>query len=329
MHAIAHSIHHLDKVLAQLWVVVVYIAAVEVAHVLAVLILKGCGLFLEPRLKLAARVVGKCAVLVNAHNTMQDSFHGLEFKYGIGKWRKGRCHGAHKVSIGEHHVAHAGLVSAVLDACGLDDVANVHIVGARHFAALTVEAAPAFNPYKTIQAEAKFGDSGVEVITEASGAKVVSSIDKGDYFFVKDVNFSEGLSKIAFSAKAEGPAVIEVRKGGADGEVLGNIRLSNTNGEYKDFSAAMKNVEGKDTIAFVGAGGSVSIDYWSAVAAQTTEPQPEESQPEEPQPETPENPTTTLNPYTTSTSIYMSTPSPRLSTRVLITLCIAGVLFER
>ena len=44
--------------------------------------------------------------------------------------------------------------------------------------ALTVEAAPAFNPYKTIQAEAKFGDSGVEVTTEASGAKVVSSIDK-------------------------------------------------------------------------------------------------------------------------------------------------------
>ena len=170
--------------------------------------------------------------------------------------------------------------------------------------ALTVEAAPAFNPYKTIQAEAKFGDSGVEVITEASGAKVVSSIDKGDYFFVKDVNFSEGLSKIAISAKAEGPAVIEVRKGGADGEVLGNIKLSNTNGEYKDFSAAMKNVEGKDTIAFVGAGGSVSIDYWSAVAAQTTEPQPEEPQPENPQPEnpqpeTPENPTTTLNPYDT------------------------------
>lgn len=168
--------------------------------------------------------------------------------------------------------------------------------------ALTVEAAPAFNPYKTIQAEAKFGDSGVEVTTEASGAKVVSSIDKGDYFFVKDVNFSEGLSKIAISAKAEGPAVIEVRKGGADGEVLGNIKLSNTNGEYKDFSAAMKNVEGKDTIAFVGAGGSVSIDYWSAVAAQTTEPQPEEPQPENPQPEnpeTPENSTVTVNPYDT------------------------------
>ena len=171
--------------------------------------------------------------------------------------------------------------------------------------ALTVEAAPAFNPYKAIQAEAKFGDSGVEVTTEASGAKVVSSIDKGDYFFVKDVNFSEGLSKIAISAKAEGPAVIEVRKGGVDGEVLGNIKLSNTKGEYKDFSAAMKNVEGKDTIAFVGAGGSVSIDYWSAVAAQTTEPQPEDPQPENPQPEnpetpeTPENSTVTVNPYDT------------------------------
>ncbi|MBP5325673.1 MAG: carbohydrate-binding protein [Pseudobutyrivibrio sp.] len=172
--------------------------------------------------------------------------------------------------------------------------------------ALTVNAAPSFNPYKTIQAEAKFGDSGVEITTEESGAKVVSSIDKGDYFFVKDVNFSEGLSKITISAKTAGPAVIEVRKGGADGDVLGNIKLSSTNGEYKDFSASMKNVEGKDTIAFVGAAGTVSIDYWTAEAAQATETQPENPQPENPQPENPqpenpqpEQPTTSVDAYST------------------------------
>ena len=165
--------------------------------------------------------------------------------------------------------------------------------------ALTVNAAPSFNPYKTIQAEAKFGESGVEVTTEASGAKVVSSIDKGDYFYVKDVNFSEGLSKITISAKTDGPAVIEVRKGGAEGEVLGNIKLSNTNGEYKDFSASMKNVEGKDTIAFVGAAGTASIDYWTAEAGVVIEPCPGDVDPEEPQPENPqpENPTVTVNPY--------------------------------
>lgn len=175
--------------------------------------------------------------------------------------------------------------------------------------AMTAYAAPSFNPYKTVQAEAKFGDSGVEITTEESGAKVVSSIDKGDYFFVKDVNFSEGLSKITISAKTAGPAVIEVRKGGADGDVLGNIKLSSTNGEYKDFSASMKNVEGKDTIAFVGAAGTVSIDYWTAEAAEASEPQPENPQPENPEPENPqpenpqpenpqpENPTVTVNPY--------------------------------
>ncbi|MBR5648673.1 carbohydrate-binding protein, partial [Pseudobutyrivibrio sp.] len=165
--------------------------------------------------------------------------------------------------------------------------------------AMTAYAAPSFNPYKTVQAEAKFGDSGIEITTEESGATVVSSIDKGDYFFVKDVNFAQGLSKITISAKTAGPAVIEVRKGGADGEVLGNIKLTDTNGEYKDFSAAMKNVEGKDTITFVGAAGTVSIDYWTAEAAQTTEPQPENPQPENPEPENPqpENPTVTVNPY--------------------------------
>ena len=94
--------------------------------------------------------------------------------------------------------------------------------------AMTAEAAPAFNPYNTVQAEAKFGGEGIEVTTEESGATVVSSIDEGDYFYVKDINFSNGLSKITISAKTDSFAVIDVRKGGVDGESLGNIKLLTT-----------------------------------------------------------------------------------------------------
>ena len=54
MHTIAHSIHHLNEIFAQLWIVIVNVAAMEVAHVLAILALLGRSFLLEPRLKLAA-----------------------------------------------------------------------------------------------------------------------------------------------------------------------------------------------------------------------------------------------------------------------------------
>ena len=79
-----------------------------------------------------------------------------------------------------------------------------------------VNAAPALNPYNGVEAEVNFGQSGTKVVTDGD-VKAVSSIDSGDYFIVKDVNFSKGVSKFKVNAKADSASLIEIRDGGADG----------------------------------------------------------------------------------------------------------------
>ena len=138
--------------------------------------------------------------------------------------------------------------------------------------AYTAYAAPHIHPYTGVEAETNFGSEGVEVVTEADGRKVVSSIEKGDYFTVKTCDFSSGLATITITAKTDGMGVIDVKKGDANGESLGNIKLKNTNGEYQTFTATLKNLEGSnETRTFVGAVGNVSIDSWSATPLTQTE----------------------------------------------------------
>ena len=130
-----------------------------------------------------------------------------------------------------------------------------------------VNAAPALNPYNGVEAEVNFGQSGTKVVSDGD-VKAVSSIDSGDYFIVKDVNFSKGVSKFKVNAKADSASLIEIRDGGADGDVIANIKIGATKGEYKEFviDSSVK-IDGKKTIAFVGKMGSVAIDKWSAVEA--------------------------------------------------------------
>ncbi len=138
---------------------------------------------------------------------------------------------------------------------------------------MTANAAPHVDPYGTVQAELNFGQSGVDITNDA-GVRVASGIDKGDYWIVKDVEFSNGLKSMTIVAKADAPAVLEVRMDDASGEVLGNFKLVNTNGQYKTFTAKMKSVTDKHVIAFVGAYGTLSVDSWTAVGGEsgTTEP---------------------------------------------------------
>lgn len=163
---------------------------------------------------------------------------------------------------------------------------------------VTSFAAPKIDPYNTVQAELMFESSGVEKEKGTPGQVYVKGIDKGDYFKVSDVYFDKGVGAITVQVKADGPSVLEVRKGSADGEKLANVMVSNTAGEFKAFTATMTGVdEGLNTLYFVGAMGSVDFDYWSCtqkkemppVPVVDPEPEPEpEPQPEpepEPQPE--------------------------------------------
>ncbi|SHI69730.1 Cornifin (SPRR) family protein [Butyrivibrio fibrisolvens DSM 3071] len=164
--------------------------------------------------------------------------------------------------------------------------------------AYTANAAPHIHPYNGVEAETNFGSSGVEVITEADGRKVVSSIEKDDYFTVKTCDFSSGLASITITAKCDGMGVIDVRKGDSTGESLGNIKLKNTNGEYQTFTATLKDLVGdNETITFVGAVGNVSIDNWIATPSITDPGQPDQPDPGQPDPGQPDQPTTPVDIY--------------------------------
>ncbi len=152
-------------------------------------------------------------------------------------------------------------------------------------------AAPAVNPYGVVQSELNFGTSGVEVVSEGD-VTYIAGLEAGDYVKVKDINFSKGLSAIAVNARSGAVGLVEVYLDAVDGEKIGSVKVSNTEGAFKLSTGNMANVEGKHDVFFVGKIGNVDLDYWLGKPASTVDPEPEPEPQPEPQPET-------INPYAT------------------------------
>ena len=76
---------------------------------------------------------------------------------------------------------------------------------------LTVAAAPSINPYGTVEAELDFERNIKDVFTDEDAGATVVSLGSGNYFTVKSVNFSQGVSKIGITAKADS-AFIKMEK---------------------------------------------------------------------------------------------------------------------
>ncbi|MCR4996668.1 MAG: carbohydrate-binding protein, partial [Butyrivibrio sp.] len=156
---------------------------------------------------------------------------------------------------------------------------------------LTVNAAPSINPYDTVQAEIEFERNVKEVFTDEDAGATVVSLGSGNYFIVKSVNFSQGVSKIVIKAKADSAGLIVIHKDGEKGDVVGSIKLSGTDGEYREFSTSVKDLDGADTIAFVQTMGTSLVDSWTAEPGETPDEPEIPDQPENPdQPEIPDQP---------------------------------------
>ena len=119
------------------------------------------------------------------------------------------------------------------------------------------------NPYTRVEAETIFTQAGITVTGYGNGAGYVTNIHNGDFTKVKGVNFNNGLKTITAGVRSKGNGSIEVRDGNPSGTLLGTINISNTNGEWKDFSASMKYVSGVKNICFVFR-GSFEFDCWRA-----------------------------------------------------------------
>ena len=93
-----------------------------------------------PLLESLERIGRERAVPVYAHHAME---HRLDRSQPQGEVRERRevvRQRAHKVGVGQHAVAKTRRMGAVSDAGSLDDVAHLHVMRARHFATLAVEA---------------------------------------------------------------------------------------------------------------------------------------------------------------------------------------------
>ena len=138
MNAIAHGIHQLDQILTQLREVVVYITAVEIAHVMGIGVLLLGGMALEPGRELLAAVGGEGAVFIDSHH---HQLSGFQTQCGIGNGSHQIGHGAQQIGVGQHRVAQAGVMTlGSAHACLLDDVGDVYAAGASHLTTLAVQA---------------------------------------------------------------------------------------------------------------------------------------------------------------------------------------------
>ncbi len=135
------------------------------------------------------------------------------------------------------------------------------------------------DPYQTVQAETMFTQAGIGVYGYGDGRAIVTDIQNGDYTKVKGVNFSKGLKTITASVNSKSSGTIEVRDGYPSGVLLGSISVSNTNGQFKEFTGNMNSVSGVKNICFVFK-GSFDFDQWTAnknEATEQEEPQPTET----------------------------------------------------
>ena len=169
--------------------------------------------------------------------------------------------------------------------CGL--LTATAILSASSVSAL---AAPKVEPWKTVQAEMTFGNSGVTDVTEGD-VRYLAGFEAGDYTRVKDVDFGDGYAVLLAKLRASSASLMEVRLDAVDGEKIGSFKVNNTNGSFKEYTTKISGVTGKHEVYFVGKIGSIDFDSWIAVKApgQTTpEPDPE-----------PTPVVTTVDPYST------------------------------
>ena len=139
LYADAQGVEHLHQVLAQLRVVVVHVAAVEVGHLLRKRRLLLAASF-EPALEAAAAVFGKGTPVVDFHRGIQYRFGNGQACDAIDDGCERPCQLSHEIGRGKHPVTQLGRMGIVLDTCTLDKIRHFHAGRAGNLAALAVEA---------------------------------------------------------------------------------------------------------------------------------------------------------------------------------------------
>jgi beta-xylosidase len=129
------------------------------------------------------------------------------------------------------------------------------------------------DPYKRVEAETIAWSSGVKIEPSSAGGQNVRDIHDGDHIQVRNVDFGAAgagafmasLSSTAKAKQATG-AKIEIRLGKLDGQLIGTLPVSGTDGQWKPQSVRISAAAGVHDLFFVfrGAAGEelFKFDYW-------------------------------------------------------------------
>jgi arabinoxylan arabinofuranohydrolase len=133
---------------------------------------------------------------------------------------------------------------------------------------MTTEGAAAvatLNPFARTEAETIAWEKGIETEACSEGGVAVTSIDKGDYIKVKEVEFGGGATSFAARvASASGGGAIELRLDSVKGTLIGTCAVPKTGGAqtWATELATVSGVTGKHDLFLKFTGGGFKFNWW-------------------------------------------------------------------
>ena len=132
-----------------------------------------------------------------------------------------------------------------------------------YFMDAVLEQAGTFNPFRKVEAETMAWGYGLKTDRIQDRGLVVTDMDEGEYIEVKGVDFKKGASTFTATLAASGTGSIEIHLDSADGPLAGTVKVSPTEGAYKDFGCPVKGTSGVHDLFLVFKGECrFKFDYW-------------------------------------------------------------------
>jgi hypothetical protein len=117
------------------------------------------------------------------------------------------------------------------------------------------------NPFVRTQGETMAWQGGINTRFGGDGM-LLTSIDKGDWIGLSQVDFGSGASRFTACVSSNKTGAIKICLDEPDGEVVGYLEVPNTNGQLVEVSSKMlKSIKGEHHLFFVFTGG-FELDYW-------------------------------------------------------------------
>jgi len=119
----------------------------------------------------------------------------------------------------------------------------------------------------TIQAEnynSTNASGNIKVFDNGNGGKGVGYIENGNTLTYNNIDFGNGVSSFKAYVATESNTSIQIRKGSANGTLLGTLNVNSTGSwnTYQEKTASISNVTGVQTIVLVFS-GAVNVDWFT------------------------------------------------------------------